>query len=182
LKGWIEATCSGIKPNYIVIAGSPNRYAALLADQIDASPLELADAVRLEGEASDRFHLLANLNETQKLPTTLYTNPDWASQNPGTVQAFLQALIEENRKIASQQGYLAQLVTKYMPKTEKINETAARYVQTGIFDVNGELNESVAKGILDFDEKYGFTKPGLALNQVFDLSYLNAVLDRIGRK
>jgi len=48
VRNYIEAECPEASPEYLVIAGSPNRYAALLAGEINASPLELSDAIALE--------------------------------------------------------------------------------------------------------------------------------------
>jgi NitT/TauT family transport system substrate-binding protein len=182
LRGWLEANCPGTTPEYVVIEGSQNRYAALLADRIDGSPLELADAVRLELEASDRFHLLANLAETQILPTQIYGNNSYMQANPEVVQAFIEALLTEHRKIAADPEYLVTLITTYVPEQENIEEIADRYASVGIFDVNGSLTEEVLQGMVAFYEAAGFTQPGLTPADIADLSYLQAVLTKIGEQ
>ena len=48
VKNWVNTKCPGTKPNYVIIAGSDNRLAAMLANQIEASPVELGDAVTLD--------------------------------------------------------------------------------------------------------------------------------------
>ena len=50
VKNYVATVCSGTEPEYIVIEGSPNRVAALRANQIDASPLELADAIGIDAQ------------------------------------------------------------------------------------------------------------------------------------
>jgi hypothetical protein len=57
---YIDANCPGIEPQIVIISGSENRAAALLADEIDASPLELADVLQIEKASPGKFHTLTN--------------------------------------------------------------------------------------------------------------------------
>ena len=48
VHNYINTECPGTQPTEQFIEGSPNRVAALLADQIDASPLELCESVTMD--------------------------------------------------------------------------------------------------------------------------------------
>jgi ABC-type nitrate/sulfonate/bicarbonate transport system substrate-binding protein len=48
LKRYLQDNCPGTQPQFIVVAGSDNRAAGLLAGQLQAAVLEVADAVQLE--------------------------------------------------------------------------------------------------------------------------------------
>ncbi|HZD75228.1 MAG TPA: ABC transporter substrate-binding protein [Actinomycetota bacterium] len=189
VKNYIETKCPGTKPNYVVISGSPNRLAALLADRIDASPLELTDAVTLEAKASDRYHLLASFSKDlpELHPTSIYVNGDFAKKNPETVRAVVKAVLEQNRKVAGDPAYLEQIATKYVPKAvdaSTLGSAAKKYVDLKMFDVNGGLTQEN----LDYTAK--FFGPGqaksvdqdLPASQWSDLSYLTHVVNELGQQ
>jgi NitT/TauT family transport system substrate-binding protein len=188
VKNWVDTECPGTKPNYLIVEGSQNRLAALLAGQIDASPLELADAIVLEQKGGDKFHLLTSLAETlPKLkPTTVYGNNDFMKKNPGTTEALIKAQLDVHRKIANDPAYFKQIILKFLPDTDQstLDTVVQRYLDLKLFDPNGGISEDDITYTIDFFTKAsgGNIKPGLTAKDVADLSYLNAVLVVMGRK
>lgn len=189
VKNYIETKCPGTKPNYVVISGSPNRLAALLADRIDASPLELTDAVTLEAKASDRYSLLTSFSQDlpQLHPTSVYVNGDFAKKNPETVKAVVKALLEQDRKISGNPDYLKQIATQFVPKAidaSTIDAAAKKYVDLKMFDVNGGLNPQD----LDYTTKFFGPSGAKAVekdvptSQWSDLSYLTQVVNELGQQ
>jgi NitT/TauT family transport system substrate-binding protein len=189
VKNYIETKCPGTKPNYVVISGSPNRLAALLADRIDASPLELTDAVTLEAKASDRYGLLASFSEDlpELHPTSIYVNGDFAKKNPDTVKAVVKAVLEQNRKIASDPSYLKQIATKFVPKAidaSTIDSAAKKYVDLKMFNVNGGLTQEN----LDYTGKFFGPEGAKAVDQDVptsqwaDLSFLTQAVNELGQQ
>lgn len=185
-KNYLATQCPSAKPTILIVPGSDNRLKALLAGQIDASPLELGDAITLESQAGDRFRLITSFAQTLPNihPTTYYVNGDFASKNPDTVKALLKAVLDQHRKIAGDTKYFSDLVIKYLPSVNKqvLDKIATQYVGLKMFDVNGGLTEENMKGTLDFFTTAGAVPPGLQLSQAADLSFLKAVIDEIGRK
>jgi NitT/TauT family transport system substrate-binding protein len=189
VKNYIQTKCPGTKPNYVVISGSPNRLAALLANRIDASPLELTDAVTLEAKASDRYALLTSFSADlpELHPTSIYVNGDFAKKNPDTVKAVVKAVLEQDRKIAGNPDYLKQIATKYVPKAidpSTIDSAAKKYVDLKLFDVNGGLTEQN----LDYTAKF-FGPSGaksvdkdVPVSQWADLSFLTQVVNELGQQ
>jgi len=187
VKNYVNEKCSGTEPSYIVIAGSPNRLAALLADQIDASPLELGDAITVDAQAPDRFSLLTSL--AQDLPelqtTSIYVNGDFAEANPGTVQALVKAVIVEYRRVGGDAAALQADAEKYTADSidmTTIAAAAAKYVELKMFPANG----GITKENLDYTAKFfgpsgaGAVKTDFTLDQWADLSYQDAVLAELG--
>jgi NitT/TauT family transport system substrate-binding protein len=187
VKNWVETECPGTKPNYLIVEGSQNRLAALLAGQIDASPLELADAIVLEQKGGDKYHVLTSLAETlpNLKPTTVYGNNDFMKKNPGTTAALINAQLAVHRKIAADPAYFKQIILKHLPDTDQVtlDTVVQRYLDLKLFDVNGGISEDDINYTIDFFTKAsgGDIKPGLTVDDVADLSYLNTVLDVIGR-
>ncbi len=187
VKNYIEENCPGTEPEYVVIPGSENRLAALLADQIDASPLELGDSLVVDNEASDRFSLLASFAED--LPslqtTSVYVSGDFAEENPGTVYAVVKAVIEQFRLVADDPAYLAEIAVKYAPDSvdaATVDEIAQKYVDLKMFPVNGGLNDDNLTYTAEFfgPDGTGSVDRVLELDEFSDLSFLKEVLNELG--
>jgi ABC-type nitrate/sulfonate/bicarbonate transport system substrate-binding protein len=187
VRNYVEENCAGTAPNYVVIPGSPNRLAALLADQIDASPLELGDSLTIDTQASDRFSLLTSLAaDLPNLQTTsIYVNGDFAAANPATVLALVRAVIVEYRRIAGDAALLQADAEKYTADSidpATIELASKKYTDLGMFDVNGGINAEN----LDYTAKFfgpdgtGTVSSNFALDEWTDLSYLEAVLSELG--
>jgi len=187
VRNYIESACPGTEPTYIVIAGSPNRLAALLADEIDASPLELTDATTVDLEAGDRFKLLTSLS--QDLPdlqtTSVYVNGSFAEENPGTVLAVVKALLEQFRLIEGDAAYLQGIAEEYVGDAldaDAIGPATEKYVELDMFPVDGGLTEENLQYTAEFfgPDGTGAVERVLELDEFADLSFLEMALDELG--
>lgn len=181
VRQYIAETCPETQPNYIVIAGSENRFAALIADEVDASPVEVFDGIALDREASDRFYPMVNFAEA--LPD-LYTNSqvfntDFAEANPTTVAEFLAALLEQYRMIEGNPEYFRELDERYT-EAELLDDDYLEFYADGFYPIDGGLTEEGVQYIIDYFETQGSIESGLTVEEAADLSYLeaaNAALD-----
>lgn len=186
VRSWINDTCPGTQPEYVIISGSGNRLAAMLAGQLDATPLELADAIALENQAADDYGTLldfaAALPELRVAPIS--SNAEFIAQNPDTIRAFVKAVVEEFRKSNADPAYLEQIVNEYIPglDPEAVKESATKYIELKLFDPNGGFTDEVVQYSIDFFTNTGDLEPGLTVEDVSDLTALNSVLDEIGRE
>lgn len=188
VRNYVAVNCPGTEPQEVFIEGSPNRVAALLADQIDASPLELGDSLTIDADPAGRFGLIssfaADLPELH--PTSVYVNADWAAQNPQSVHDMVTAIITVYRKINTENGYLKSIAEKFVPAAinpDTIDAAVAKYIELKMFDVNGGLTPDN----LNYTAKFFGPKPDgtgtldsvLPLDQWADLSYLTQVLSEL---
>jgi NitT/TauT family transport system substrate-binding protein len=187
VRNYVDTECPGTEPEYVVIEGSPNRVAALLADQIDASPLELSDSITIDTEASDRFGLLssfaADLPDLQT--TSIYVNGDFAAENPGSVVALVKELLEQHRQIEGLPVYLESVATRMVPDAineETIGLAAEKYVELEMFATDGGLTEENLQYTAEFfgPDGTGATTTVLPLEDYADLSFLEMALDELG--
>ena len=181
---YILENCPGTTPNTIILPGSENRAAALLAGEIDATPVELADAVRIDLQAPGQYHILTNFaKDVPNLETTgMYVNGDFAAKNPEAVKAYIRAMLTVHRQIAEDPQILIDEATKWLPiEPEALPKIADAYIAINAFDVNGGLSEETLQYSLDFYTNSGSLEAGLTLDDVADLSYLNEVLEEMGR-
>lgn len=182
-RQWVEENCPEAEPEYVIIEGSENRLAAMIAGEVEASPLELVDRLNLEEEAAGEFHELTNF--AQSLPqlssNVQVVNSDFAEENPGTVQAFVEALLEQHRLIAEDPNHLLELAESYPTMvTEQPGQEVLEAYST-LFPVNGGLTDEILDFSLHFfTDVTGLLEPGLTAEDVADLSYIERALEKMG--
>lgn len=183
VRDYIETNCPGTEPEYVVIEGSPNRVAALLANQIDASPLELGDSITIDTEASDRYSLLTSFAaDLPNLQTTsVYVNGDFAAENPGTVLAVVKALLDQFNQIDGNEAYLKSVAEKFVPdaiNAETIDAAVAKYVELKMFPTDGGVTAERMDYTAEFfgPDGTGATSRVLELDEWTDLSFLEMAL------
>lgn len=183
VKNYIATVCPGTEPEYVVIEGSPNRVAAMLADQIDASPLELSDAVKIDTEAGDRFSLLTSF--AKDLPdlqtTSIYANGDFVRENPDTILEVVKAVLAIHKQIEGNAAFLKEIVTKYVPdlaSDASLDAKIAKYIELGMFPVDGGVTEANLAYTAEFfgPDGTGSTKAVVPNLQSADLSFLEKAL------
>jgi NitT/TauT family transport system substrate-binding protein len=184
-NAYFQKNCPGVKPEIILIADSRNRAAALQAGEIDATPLELSEVIELRRDAPSRFHELVNFAVT--LPeirgTGIHVNHAWATQHPDRVRDYLTAVLTVHRRTRENPRLLKEALGKYLEfDPARAQEIADAYLARDSWRVNGNLTRTAVAASLDFFIQTGSLPAGLNADQVSDLSYLDAVLQEMGRK
>ena len=186
VRAYIAQNCPGTEVNMLVLGDSTARAAAMLAGNLDSSPLEIGDAVPLLIEGGDRFHVLADLATSlpQLRPSAMVVNSDFLTANAGTVRALIKAHLLQNRKVADDPAYLKSLILKYVPAIDQTNLDAVveAFKAAGVFDPNGGLTEENLNYTIQFFVGSQSIQPGLTTSNVADLSHLTAVVNEIGRR
>jgi NitT/TauT family transport system substrate-binding protein len=182
---YLKQHCAGVAPQIVLTSESQNRVAALTANQVDGAYLELEDWVTLQRRAPGKFHIL--LDFAKEFPQVQYTalsiRREWAKQNPETVKDYVLALLTAERTVMSVPGALQDGIVKYLSRdSAQAQELAAAYISAGAWDVNGGLTRDNLGTTLEFLASSGLVPQDTKVDNVADLSYLNAVLDKIGRK
>ena len=184
VKQYIKNNCPGATPQVLIIAGTSNRVAALLANQADASPVELDDLLNLQRQAPGRFHALAAFAE--EMPqielSGYYVNVGFGKRQPEAVKDFLRALLQAWRQVQDKDT-LRQAIAKYLALDDSAAQASAEmYPGRKMWDVNGGLEAESTQATLDFLVAAGALQPGLKVSDIADRSFLDAVLNEMGRK
>lgn len=182
---YIQEKCPGAEPQIVLIQGSSNRAAALLSGEVDATPVELADAIALEQEAPGQFHVLTNFGHD--LPdlkvTGIQFNREFAAQHPEAVEDYLAAVLTVHRQIQQDHDLLAAEASKRLAlDPDIVPDIAEAYFAINAWDANGGLTEADVQYTLKFFTESGDLEPGLTVSDVADLSYLDSALAKIGRQ
>ena len=176
VREWIGQECPDIEPEYLVIGGSDVRAQALLAGEIDATALTIADIAVLEQEGT-QVNLLADFGESlpELRPSALYANANFVTENPEATTAFLEAVLEVHDQINADPAYLVSIIQEHLPETDEaiLDSVAAEYVERGLFDA-AALTEENLQFTIDFFTNAGVIEAGLVPADIADLSYAEA--------
>jgi ABC-type nitrate/sulfonate/bicarbonate transport system substrate-binding protein len=182
---YLKQNCAGVTPQFLVILESAGRAAALLAGEIDATILPGEELLKLQREAPGQFHdLMSYAQEFPKVQIDgLHARRQWMQQNPKMVKEFLRALLRAYRQVAANPQLLFDESVKRLaldPATAKAVGEA--HLRAGIWNANGGLTSENVQYTIDFLTNIAALPSGLKVEDVADLSYLNAVLNVIGRQ
>jgi ABC-type nitrate/sulfonate/bicarbonate transport system substrate-binding protein len=185
LKLYVAQRCPGTEPEYLIIGERSGRYAALLAGEIDAALVQSEDLLSFENDAPGQFHLLVQF--AAEFPgiqaDSLHVNLGFTRQHPQAVHDFIRALLTTHRAIKQNPQELYAEAAEWLEMDEALVESVAgMYFESNVWHANGGLTPDNIEQTLEFYTEYLELPAGLAVDDVADLSYLNAVLDEIGRQ
>lgn len=177
-KDWVRTQCgAGEQPSYLTIGSSEVRAQALVAGEIDATPLEISDVVALESSGKPPFSRVADFAKSlpDLHPQTVYANTEFLTEHKDVAQAFVTALVQEHAKINADPQHLVGLVTKYLPDENPADmaTVAKRYVDAKLFDA-AALTEQNVQGTIDFFVRAGVIKKGMTAKDAADLTFVKA--------
>ena len=162
-----------------------NRAAALQAGELGGALLELSDVLELERAAPQRLGRQISYAQTvPRLKTTcVHVNRAFAERQPEVVRAYLRALLTVHRQLKEDVAPLKTGLMKHLAiDGARAGEIAGAYLARNLWDVNGGLTRDDAQYSLDFFVKTGSLSGGMTVDDVTDLTHLNAVLNEIGRR
>lgn len=185
LEQYSKQNCPNSKPQILVIPESAARITALLAGELDAATLLFEESLEVERRAPGKFNRLVDFGKEFPLvqTSTLSLRRDWADKNPELVKDFIRALVTTHRLVNANSQLLTDEAVKRLgldPAAAK--ELGAASIKIGMWDPNGGLSRESIQYTLDFMTSIQAVPAGLKADDVADLTYLNAVLQEIGRK
>jgi ABC-type nitrate/sulfonate/bicarbonate transport system substrate-binding protein len=184
LYAYVARQCPDAQPDYLVIDGSGNRYAALLAGELDATIVHWDDMIKIEADGEGRFHPLAYFSDEVPGVTAIsqFTRRGLGEQYPQTVEDMIRAVLEARRKVQDPQVLADEIAQRYETEPAVAQQTAQIYLDHKLWNVNGDISPETVQANIDFLVANGSLEPGLKAADVADQSYLNAVLEEIGRQ
>jgi ABC-type nitrate/sulfonate/bicarbonate transport system substrate-binding protein len=182
---YLNQHCAGVMPEVMLISESRNRVVALQAGEIEGAYLELEDWLQLQQMAPGKFHVLIDFGKEfpQVKILTFNVRREWAEQNQEMVKDFIRALLIADRGVLQDPQLLRDGIVKYLSlDAAQAQELADVYLAAKIWDPNGGVTPEIVQSTLDFLSAGGILPAGSKVEDVANLSYLNAVLDEIGRQ
>jgi ABC-type nitrate/sulfonate/bicarbonate transport system substrate-binding protein len=188
LRAYIDEVCPDIEPNYLVIPGSENRAAALMAGEIDVTPSELIDSIRIMELQPGEFHRIANFaTDLPGLKTGGYwVSKEFAEENPEAVESFIRNVLEIHRRINNEPEWFIEQVPRFLEMEDEdialLPQIVDALLAVNNYPINGGLTQESAQFTIDFFTNSERLEPGLTAEEAFDLSYLESVLAEIGEQ
>ena len=182
---YLDQNCAGTTPEILLISGSANRVAGLELGEVDGAYLELEHWLRLQEIAPGEFHVLIDFAKDfpEVQISTFSVRREWAEENREQVEDFVRALLVAQRSVIADPQLLRDGIVKYLSiDAARAQELAEAYLLEEIWDPNGQLSSENVQATLGFLSAAGILPADLKVEDVADLSYVNAVLDEIGRQ
>jgi len=187
--GMVNTTLNkaGIKIDLMTIAGSDVRAQAMLAGQIDATPLEIKDVLNVQAKAPGKFRILVNYSKEmpQLNGTCFFVSENFLAKNPKWVQDLIQANLEINRKGKADPKWLIGEGKRLFPQLDPalVEAGVNAYLQADIWNVNGHVTPETAAFSLKFYSEAGTIQAkDLKPELYYNFEPLNAILKKIGQK
>jgi ABC-type nitrate/sulfonate/bicarbonate transport system substrate-binding protein len=182
---YVARKCPGLNPEILPISGSANRVAGLELGEVDAAYLELEHWLRLQEIAPDQFHVLIDF--AKEFPdvqvSTFSVRREWAEENREQVEEFVRELLMAQRGVIADPELLREGIVRYLAiDAGQAQALAEVYLQKGMWDPNGQLTLQNIQATLDFFSAEDMLPADLKVEDVADLSYLDAVLSEMGRQ
>jgi NitT/TauT family transport system substrate-binding protein len=178
-NAWLAETCSDdVQPEVLYIEGSPNRLQGLLADQLDATMLEIDDTLDLP---EDQFHIIVNFSED--LPeieaNTVFANNTFLEEHPEVVVNLLAEASALAAEVMEDPQVLADAIREYKPElADAADAIAEAYVEAELFVEDGAMSEEDLTATIELYEVAGAIDDGLTFDQIADRQYLDEALQQ----
>lgn len=187
LKAYINENCPQIEPLYLIVPGSQDRTSALLAGEIDVTPVKNFDAMRIAQLAPGEYNRIADF--ASDLPDLLisgyWVRKEFLEQHPEYVTAFMRNTLEMIRQIYDDPTWFAETVPQYKEIPEEEIHHLPVHLETLMatesFPKNGGYSLEKLQKTIDFLVEVGRIEPGITVNEAFDLESLEEILREIGR-
>jgi NitT/TauT family transport system substrate-binding protein len=178
---------AGVQIDLMTIAGSDVRAQAMLAGQIDATPLEIKDVLLVQAKVPGKFHILVNYSKEmpQLNGTCFWVSDDFLAKNAQWVQDLIQANLEIRRKGKADPKWLIGEGKRLFPELDLalVEAGVNAYLQADIWNVNGHVTPETAAFSLKFYSEAGTIQAkDLKPELYYNFGPLNAVLKKIGQK
>lgn len=182
---YLKNECGGAKPELIVIGESAARSAAFVSGKLDATFLPGEELLKIQEQTPDKFHTL--LSHSKEYPNllvdSLHARQAWLEQNPEPARDLIRAILKANRAVIAN----PQLLYNESAKRLKLDPAVAKkiadvHLQNGIWSPNGGMTAESVQSSIDFYSDAAGLKKGLKVADVADLSFLNTILQEIGKQ
>ena len=159
------------------ISGSANRVAALLANQAQATIIDLSNKNKIMASHGDKFNTLPMFN-VDASDEALFANVDWIEANEESVNIFVSALLSVYRDMANDPTIIRRETNPDGPIGELPDEVLAELdgfyadaVAGGLYDVNGG-GAKAAMADMEWYSKAGQLEGDMSSLKIEDFWYL----------
>lgn len=164
-----------VKPQLLIIPGTPARISALIANQADAAVVQLSALPTLEAQAPGKFHVIFNVaKQAQGLSdSVIFVQTSTLKSKPDLVKRVVQEIVKAQAAVYTKVDGLASAIAKDVPKMDdpKLAASMAKvYTDSVAWPADGGFTEKDMTVTLDRLSSAGLVKPAPSLNTCCDLT------------
>lgn len=180
VRAWLAERCPTTATQIVIIPGSENRAAALLAGRIDLAALELADAIEVERLRPTELRRIADFG--QELPWLLsfiyLASGKTLGQQREVLKSFTREVLASYQLATRDPALIAMAAAKYVRAYEpdRMAVLARAYAEAGLWPTDGAFTAQALGRTLRFLEESGSVSAGLQINRIADFTILSEVL------
>lgn len=171
-----------VEPEILIVPGSAKRIEALVAGELDASVVQLADLPKLEELAPGKFHVIYNFAQEnpELVDSVVFVARDTLENNPQIVEQFIAANLAAIENAYEDVEGLGDRITELVPDTsaELGQELAGIYTDAGLWPRDGGLTAEGIEATLNALGDNGILEDVPAAADVYDRGPLESVLAR----
>jgi ABC-type nitrate/sulfonate/bicarbonate transport system substrate-binding protein len=157
---WLENVCPGTEPEVLVVAGSENRMAGLIADQIDASPIDLLSWTQMDAEYPGQWHTVEGYGDPSIVASYFFATDAYLDSDGAVVQDFVDTYLTTLEGVQADPSEAQDLAVELLPEVdEQVMRDVTEYWATnglwpgaeGISDADVEATIAMYSQTVEFE-------------------------------
>ena len=150
---WLRSACPNERPNILIVPGSENRVAGLIAGQLDASPIDTQNTAQLMALRPGSFATIDSFSESAKLLASVYVASDaWLASNESTVKALVETYVDVVKSIRANPAEFLDRTKKLLADTkpEIVERVVTSWVDRSILIPIWGVQDDTIKAAMEF--------------------------------
>lgn len=185
-RAWLKQNCPNATPTFLIVPGSERRAAALLANQIDITPLEIGDSIGVDHVRPGAFRRFADFGKEWPwlIGSMFYASPKTLSAKREVLKAYARELIQTDRLANQDPNVIVAVAPKYLYKSDDpalIPFLVKAHIDAGIWPTDGGFAPPLVGRTMQFFVDNDLLKKGLTAEGIGDYTIVREVLAEIGK-
>jgi NitT/TauT family transport system substrate-binding protein len=167
---WFAKECPTANPNILIVPGSENRVAGLLAGQLDASPIDSQNTAQLMQKRPGEFATIDSFSSSSRLlASVFYASTDWLEKNKTAAADFVKAYVAAVNSGNADPASVTAGAKKLVPDMDAaiLDQVVQGWISRKVWNPVGGAQPDTIKAALDF---YGSARPYKTIKAPGDVS------------
>lgn len=166
---WLGNECPEAQPNIMIVPGSENRLAGLLAGQLDASPIDTQSALQLMEMRPGVFDFIESFSDDALLASGYVANDSWMDANEELATELARIYLEVVDEIDADPQILVEETMARIPDVERdvIEQVVPVWIEQEIFVPAWGVDPEIIEQAIAF---YELARPFDNVNAAEDVS------------
>ena len=169
-KRWFEQACPTAKPNILIVPGSENRVAGLLAGQLDASPIDCQNTANLLKQRPGEFAVIDSFGQSAQLLASVFiASSDWLARSKAAAADFAKAYNDAVTEGYRNPSLVVAGTRKLLPDLDAalLTQVVNSWVERRVWNPVGGTQPDTIKAAIDF---YSSARPYQSIKSPADVS------------